>query len=565
MKLSASLEQVILGAYQDLDTSLSLKCAILWRYGEWEALLDIDCRPEDSDTALKCLLNAQCVALTKKLKGLLANDQQRSDRARQKWMEGEAACYETNLRLKGYLLENQAPNPEIAQHLAGVSQVVEELIGKGPPDDLLGRLGPGATFFDRGTRTTVLHKFSSDPTLTPNSVFHLFPFFGTAWGKYTADREGKLVFIRGNRFTTVPKTSKTDRAIAVEPSINVFFQLAAGTALRRRLRRRNGHGWDLDHAQEIHRRVAAESSVSREFATLDLSNASDTVAYNLVKLLLPRKWFELLDSLRSPYTLLPGRILKDQKSEQTQVRLEKFSSMGNGYTFELETVLFAAMCIYCTRRVGGAGVLGWDVFVFGDDIIIRDEVVQDVKAVLTYCGLQLNDQKSFSGMSPFRESCGADFYVGANVRPAYLKEEPQDVKALLGVYNRLATAHKRISLLGGSFGRRSRHVALCGIPTQYRLFGPEGLGDSVLWDPHWEQRAKVRWRHSIRYVKGVKPCSDTMRIVQFRKFDPRAVLASALYGCGNVGTPEGGRVPLIEGVVPRDPIRSYVTGWFACS
>jgi hypothetical protein len=368
--------------------------------------------------------------------------------------------------------------------------------------------------------------------------------------------DGKEVkWVRGNRFSVAPKTSVIDRPIAIEPSLNVFYQLAAGAALRRRLRR--SHGWDLDRAQDIHRQTALAASRSREFATLDLSNASDTVAYNLVKLLLPHAWFSVLDDLRSPFTSHPDHTEK-------WVKLEKFSSMGNGFTFELETVLFAAAAIYCSRQCGHAGVLGWDTFVFGDDIIVKDDVVRSLTGVLHYLGFSLNAEKSFSGMSPFRESCGADFYVGADVRPVYLKDDPQDVKDAFGVCNRISQTVERLAAFGSRRRFNSWRYARALLPLPYRnIVGPRRLGDAVVWVDGWEKLTRVRWRHSIRYVRALKPGSKV--IIPYERFSPQVVLACATYGAGNEGTPVHGSIPPIEGVVPRDGIRSYVIGWVADS
>lgn len=552
--LSDRLERVILSFWEDLSCPFSLKCAILWRYGERDSVLRLVPRMEDFATPTAWFKAVQAVAIVKKLKGVIANDSERREATVKKWWEAEHSCYKANQRLYPYLPGTNLERDErISAFIGEVRKVVVELIGASPPSVLHdGRHGPGATFSDRGRKTTVPHKFASIPTLTPGSVWYLIEFFGTAWGAYTAKR-GELSYVKGNRFTTVPKTSIIDRGIAIEPSINVFYQLALGRILRQRLR--SSHGWDLDTASNTHKLIAERASSSREFATLDLSSASDTVAYNLVKLLLPRPWFEALDDLRSPYTQLEPT---GATSAGKWVKLEKFSSMGNGYTFELETVIFAALCITTLRQNGDVGVLGFDTFVFGDDIIVPDSQARNVIAVLNWFGFNLNQDKSFWGDTPFRESCGADFWEGTNVRPSYLKEEPSDVQGCIGVVNRLTAAYDRLEALTGSRPRRAayRH-ALGGVPSAFRHFGPKALGDSVIWAP--PEKWRVRWRNSIRYVKTLKPGDKV--VIPFSRFDPDVVLASALYGCGNVGTPVGGRVPLVEGLHPRDAVRSYCSGW----
>jgi hypothetical protein len=146
------------------------------------------------------------------------------------------------------------------------------------------------------------------------------------------------------RVTTVPKSSKTDRVIAIEPTGNIYLQTGVGGFFRRCLKRR---GIDLDD-QEINQGYAAKA-LELALATLDLKAASDTVSVELVYELLPPDWAFALDALRSHWALKPSG---------ERVRLEKWSSMGNGFTFELETLIFWALSSSVLEDVhpGGPGV-----------------------------------------------------------------------------------------------------------------------------------------------------------------------------------------------------------------
>jgi hypothetical protein len=293
--------------------------------------------------------------------------------------------------------------------------------------------------------------------------------------------------------------------------------------------------------------MAKTSSVTREFATLDLSNASDTVCRNLVKILLPPTWFESLDDLRSKATLIEGR----------WVHLEKFSSMGNGFTFELETLIFASLCCATLRKLGRAGTLGSDVFVFGDDIIVPTVIVREVIAVLRFSGFELNEEKSFFGDEPFRESCGGDYYDGFPVRPFYLKDEPIDPAAWMstsnGVYRIIETLN---GLVGGSHWNLGyvRDYALQRLPSWVRCCrGPKALGDSVIWeDDQSKWRTRTEW--GIRYFKAYVP--SKYRLVRYTRFSSDVVLACATYGTG--GSKSGG-------VIPRDGLVSSKVDWLAHS
>ena len=148
--------------------------------------------------------------------------------------------------------------------------------------------------------------------------------------------------ICNGRLTTVPKNSKTDRCIVIEPGLTTFLQLGLGGYLKARLK---VFGLDLSHGQEKHRSIVLQASKDCELATVDLSAASDSVTKQLVILLLPFEWWSLLDDLRVKTTLVDGQIHV----------LEMFSSMGNGFTFELESLLFYAITRVVCRLNGFRG------------------------------------------------------------------------------------------------------------------------------------------------------------------------------------------------------------------
>jgi hypothetical protein len=357
--------------------------------------------------------------------------------------------------------------------------------------------------------------------------------------------------VPGNRFATVPKTSEIDRCIASEPTLNVWGQLGYGGAIRRALKARAG--WDLDHAQDIHRRIARESSVDRRFATIDLSNASDTVCSELVAWLLPKDWYDRLVELRSPATYVPHK--------GAWYRLEKFSSMGNGYTFELETVIFAALACAWSRLNGFSGRLGEDVFVFGDDIILPDGIAQPFLKVLSWFGFSVNTEKTFIGDVPFRESCGADYLSGYDVRPIFVEDLPDQLPELVVLANKANLWLNRYEAITGYRPMSGWLSILDSMPSWLRrVRGPSWLGDSVIHDKdptRWSTRVV---RHRLRFMKlvcntpvyerddhpvetlEIRTLSRIPRRVSWAHWSPDVVLACATLGYG-----DGKR-----GVIPRD-------------
>jgi len=216
----------------------------------------------------------------------------------------------------------------------------------------------------------------------------------------------EFLVVRGSRGLTVPKNAKTDRFIAAEPTGNVFLQLGVGNYLRQCLRR---VGIDLDD-QSVNQDLAAHA-LDRGLATIDLKAASDTIPSALVWQLLPYSWASLLWDLRSPEIRIKGEY----------VPLEKFSSMGNGFTFELESLIFWAL----TESLRDAMGLTGRVSVYGDDIICPSEMVCRLTELLSFCGFTLNVKKSHS-TGVFRESCGKHFFGGSDVTPIYQKDVPDN-------------------------------------------------------------------------------------------------------------------------------------------
>lgn len=557
-----SSSSVLSAFLRELASPLALRIDEFIARGDYGSVLGINpVDPRHYSDALSYFKDAQAAGLVKKVENLVVPGIDRKASALKKWESGERECYWTNERLSPYLHGgNVAGDGGIYSFLEEVRKIIVEWVGHSPPDldKVEGKLGPGATFADQAPLTTAPDKFSSASTITLGAKWYILPFLQTFWGRLSTDRSdlwgpsrGHLSWVRGNRFSTAPKTALTDRAIAIEPAVNVFYQLGLGSAIRRRLK--NNAGWDLDSAQDVHRREAAKSSVTQEYCTLDLSNASDTVCTNLVKLVMPPRWTDELMALRSPFTQVDGKWR----------RLEKFSSMGNGFTFELETLIFAALCSASLRRCGYQGLLGRDMFIFGDDIIVPDAMARGVTAVLQFFGFSLNKEKSFSGSVKFRESCGADYFDGADVRPFNIKEFVNDPGELFPTYNGLKKTYDRLDVLGCPTPRKALHALLGVMPIELRrCHGPELLGDCVLHEDD-ESKWRFKWEHNIRYFRGL---IRVPTVIPWSHWRPEVTLASALYGVGEgfkarKSHEYDGRV----GVTPRDSPFSYAVKWIPCS
>lgn len=254
------------------------------------------------------------------------------------------------------------------------------------------------------------------------------------------------------RLNFVPKSAKTHRSVCVEAGLNVMFQLALGKLMAKRLA---AFGIDI-RDQSLNQRRALEGSLTGALATLDLSSASDTISREIVYELLPLEWATILSYGRSSKVELPNGELLTQ---------EKFSSMGNGYTFPLETLIFWGLAAACCDRDS-------DATVYGDDIVIPSDKFELLSEVLHYAGFLTNARKSFH-TGPFRESCGKDYFRGIDVRPFYAKGwvSAQLLFVLHNFYVR-------------DLDFDSSKVVESLIHPDLKLWGPDGYGDGHLIGEH---------------------------------------------------------------------------------
>jgi len=149
--------------------------------------------------------------------------------------------------------------------------------------------------------------------------------------------------------------------------------------------------------QGVNRQLVEEASVHQGLATLDLKDASDRVRVDLVASLFPSNWVEALLACRTEYIKLPdGRRIGP---------VRKFAPMGSAVCFPIEALVFWSLLV---------AHLNVDVYVYGDDIIIPQHLFQDAVTTLESFDLRVNTEKSCHD-TPFRESCGAEFFAGFDV------------------------------------------------------------------------------------------------------------------------------------------------------
>ena len=292
--------------------------------------------------------------------------------------------------------------------------------------------------------------------------------------------------LEGNSLSFVNKNVTTARGIATEPTINMWFQLGMAAVLTDRLKSR--YDISLDVQPEINRAMARMGSMAGRFATIDMESASDLISLRLCERIFPKGMLTWLKLIRSPATRLPSG---------ERVELHSISTMGNGFTFPLMTMLFCAVISVVYKRLGIPVKFGnseeRSFSVFGDDLIVVPEAVPLLYKTLALLGFRVNHTKSYVE-GPFRESCGADFFLGAPVRGVYIKRlrSVQDhVVAINGLNRWSAYTGIQLPTLLGHLLRLHKKLAAV-------LYGPpDEADDSCVHVPLDMARGVKRMNHGI--------------------------------------------------------------------
>lgn len=458
-----------------LDTPRSLTIYMMVKYEELDQLKLISIDPLHYCCPKRFAVDYQATSLLRKSDWLPRDEGKLQQDTLKKWFDCEHSCFRTNFFLDKLPLLEGAYAEQTRVILTRARRWIRKVLGP-LPQDLLPKFGPGSNVSVSSRRCDVITKIShQNPTATRSleswdiNLRNFRLYDGTT-----------TEYIRGNEYFTVPKDWKSYRPCSKEPLLNSCLQLAAGTYIRKMLKRT---GLDLS-TQAHHQSLAKEASISGDLSTLDLSSASDTVCSVLIEELLPQQWFLLLNDLRSSHTKVNGRY----------VRLEKFSSMGNGFTFELETLVFSAIIYGVTGLpTMNKGIDGFSVY--GDDIIVPTAHAADVIAALRTFGFTINQTKSFTS-GPFRESCGGDFYDGHDCRPYRAGSDPSKPADWFSIHNGLIAWLKRQDINLDSWIPLLRKLRR-QVSSSLRVSVPEELGDVGFHNgtPLW----KVK--NSIRYVK----------------------------------------------------------------
>lgn len=469
-------------------------------------------------------LDYQIHSFLKKYQGFTIQGINRETSAFDKWLKAEDSCRETNQFLRSRWMGGVQPLPHPVEEVYHLAQrKITEILGTVKPRDLEFlqrecRHGPGSDL-DLGKRNASSYeKFRSRGSITESCSRLYDEIFGNEESDYRQDLAHEAQIVLASRLSFVPKTALIDRAICIEPRWNVFLQLGIGSLISKRLRR-----YGIDIKCQERNQESARRAYSDGLATIDLSSASDTIATNLVVDLLSCGdpfWQDLLFKSRCHYTQYKGKV----------IRLEKISSMGNGYTFPLETLIFYAFAWAATRYTKSDCR---EVRTYGDDLIVPRAACSLLTEALECFGFSVNTDKSYAS-GDFFESCGTDYFRGREVRPVFVKDTIVTLEDAFTLQNQLVEWASR-NQPRGTYNRTRLSLADCvtkSIPRHLRRFGPTNISGVLHGPPDsWKTRPlkEKSWEGLEVYAYGRKN-------VFKRRYSFRGHLYSKLTGdldCGN--------------------------------
>jgi hypothetical protein len=496
------MAKVFQGLCESTDSPVSLGLWLRFKYSQKE-LATFRLNPRNYNDAATFRADYMLASFLRKWKGLETGIDT-EEVAIQKFSASEETCNATNKRL---LCKTEDPYRSRAEAiLHSASRKISAMLGPFELRKVLNRCEwtAGATLEIPKRQSFVDTKLTQLPiTVTRQALPYIRleiesdgRWFEAMTGIFPEGSYSLLPccfeVVRGNRITTVPKDSSTDRVIAVEPRANIFLQKGVGNYMRSRLKR-----FRVDLSKQEINQSWAHLALELDLCTIDLSSASDTIALELVYQLLPVDWAIYLDSIRSPYGSTQERTFK----------YEKFSSMGNGFTFELESMIFFAICEAVQDTCASRD--DWRLTsVYGDDIIVPKWCYAEVVECLRYCGFEVNASKSYAD-GLFYESCGKHYFDSEDVTPIYQKELLDEIEAMR-CGNRLMRWSTRYS---SSIPQNSWHI----LRRTFRLLSECQIPEDAEGDDGWVVPKTYRFRKDfnrgrlcrvVRFIKKALPAHD---------------------------------------------------------
>lgn len=195
------------------------------------------------------------------------------------------------------------------------------------------------------------------------------------------------------------------------------------------------YGVNIGFAQNVHR----NRLLDMRNATVDLRNASNSTHYDAVHFLIGKSnFYRKMVQSRNAYAIY--------KNEYHFFKM--YAPMGCGTTFELMTWILLAAC----------RLFDEDAVVFGDDIIIKQSVTNELIELLSALGYETNMTKTFVS-GHFRESCGA-FASHSKLIKCFDFEWAEDYHDAVILMNKLRLVRHGLPVLEALYSRMIDRVPL---------------------------------------------------------------------------------------------------------
>jgi hypothetical protein len=220
---------------------------------------------------------------------------------------------------------------------------------------------------------------------------------------------------RTSRTVFVPKTATKLRTISMEPASLQYIQQGVMKEIYRFIERHPYLGCRIRLSDQTQNQVLAlEGSKYGNLCTIDLSHASDSVSWDLVK--------RVFRSVPHLYKwLIATRSFRTELPDGTLTTLHKYAPMGSALCFPIECLLFACAVEHALRQAC-TPVERSRLFysVYGDDLVVPTKIAEYVIDILSRMGFTVNRRKTFIS-GPYRESCGKEYYAGIDISVLYYR------------------------------------------------------------------------------------------------------------------------------------------------
>jgi hypothetical protein len=396
-----------------------------------------------------------------------------------------------------------------------------------PPSvlDLDFHYGPGSTALNKKPFVEATWKYSNECFSGSGDAYKVFDKILVVDRRFRCFQTFET--IEFDRLTSVAKSYKARRTISIAPELNILAQLGIGAAFSSRICKYPEINIRFN-GQDKNRALAHAGSITGAYATLDLSSASDKIPYSLVRDMF---WDFRHENLKEWFKLFIASRLENYMYEDRMYRYEMIAPMGNGFTFGLMTLLYFSIL----KGYAEVKNLDVEVYVYGDDIIVSSNFAGYAIEILQKFGFIVNKDKSFT-QGHFRESCGADFHNGIDVRPVFLRKTPDCVQDIYSLINRLRSkAHlwvpskvidyllkllpKKYVIFGPRGEDVRKHIFATGFDTETRKFLPDfqRFGSVELSDGAIPYEGNMRVDERVHYYMCLKQLDDIYSIENLKK------------------------------------------------